>query len=140
MNPVIIAMKPAYDKPAGVAFGRFKLLLHRREVLADGQPIKLGGRAFDLLLALIEGRGAVVGKAALMARVWPDQVVKEYNLQVQISALRTAFGADRELIRTVSRRGYLFTGELRQLSVSPDERVREERSPHRPRRQRSDRQ
>jgi DNA-binding winged helix-turn-helix (wHTH) protein len=79
-------MNPAFDAPAGVAFGRFQVLPYRREVLADGQPIKLGGRAFDLLLALIEGRGEVVSKAALMARVWPDRMVKEYNLQAQISA------------------------------------------------------
>ncbi len=64
-------------------------------------------------MALIEARGAVVGKDALMARVWPDRVVEEHNLQNQISALRTAFGADRDLIRTVSGRGYQFTGEIR---------------------------
>jgi DNA-binding winged helix-turn-helix (wHTH) protein len=130
-------MDPAFDAPAGVAFGRFQVLPHRREVLADGRPIKLGGRAFDLLLALIEGRGEVVSKAALMARVWPDRMVKEYNLQAQISALRAAFGVERDLIRTVSGRGYLFTGELRQPSIGLDERARAARSPRRPRRQRT---
>ena len=44
-------MNPASDAPAGVAFGRFRVLSHRREILADGQPIKLGGRAFDVLMA-----------------------------------------------------------------------------------------
>jgi DNA-binding response OmpR family regulator len=39
-------------------------------------PVKLGGRAFHILMALIEGRGAVVSKDALMGRVWPDRVVK----------------------------------------------------------------
>ena len=66
------AMERASEPPAGVAFGRFQVSPHRRELLADGQPVKLGGRAFDMLVALIEARGAVVSKDALMARVWPE--------------------------------------------------------------------
>jgi DNA-binding winged helix-turn-helix (wHTH) protein len=116
-------MDPAAEAPANLAFGRFQVLLRRRELLADGQPIKLGGRAFDVLMALIEARGAVIGKDALMARVWPDRVVEENNLQAHISALRAALGAERALIRTVAGRGYQFTGEIRFLSASPDERV-----------------
>ena len=82
------------EPSAGIEFGRYRLLPHRRELLADGQPIKLGGRAYDVLMALIEARGAVVSKDALMARVWPDRIVEENALQVQISALRAAFGAE----------------------------------------------
>jgi DNA-binding winged helix-turn-helix (wHTH) protein len=84
-----------------------------RRAVGHGQPIKLGGRSFDLLTALIEAHGAVVSKDALMARVWPGRTVEENALQAQISALRTALGAERELIRTVSGRGYQFTGEIR---------------------------
>jgi len=116
-------MNPATEAPANLAFGRFQVLPHRRELLADGRPIKLGGRAFDVLMALIEARGAVIGKDTLMARVWPDRVVEENNLQAHIVALRKALGAERALIRTVSGRGYQFTGEIRILSASPDERV-----------------
>jgi DNA-binding winged helix-turn-helix (wHTH) protein len=81
-------MAPVSEAPAGVAFGRFRLLPHRRELLADDRPLKLGGRAFDVLLALIESPGTVMSKDALMERVWPDRVVEENNLQWQISALR----------------------------------------------------
>jgi predicted ATPase/DNA-binding winged helix-turn-helix (wHTH) protein len=116
-------MDPASEPPASVAFGRFRVLLHRRELLAEGQPIKLGGRAFDVLMALIEARGAVVGKDALMARVWPDRIVEENSLQAQISALRAAFGTERDLIRTVAGRGYQFTGDIRILPASPDKRA-----------------
>jgi DNA-binding winged helix-turn-helix (wHTH) protein len=91
-------MDPATQPPASVTFGRFRVLPHRRELLVDGRPIKLGGRAFDVLMALIEARGAVVAKDALMARVWPDRIVEENNLQAHLSALREAFGADRELV------------------------------------------
>jgi DNA-binding winged helix-turn-helix (wHTH) protein len=127
----IIDMKERYapgvpSEPAlSVAFGRFQVLPHRRELLADGQPIKLGGRAFDVLMVLIEARGAVVSNAAVMARVWPNRVVEENNLQGYISALRAAFGPERELIRTVSGRGYQLTGEIHILQSSPDEHVAE---------------
>ena len=53
-------MELTLEALAIVEFGRFRMLPHRRELLADGQPIKLGGRAFDVLMALIEARGAVV--------------------------------------------------------------------------------
>src|SRR6202011_653640 len=114
-------MDAASEAPASVAFGRFRVLPHRRELLADGQPINLGGRAFDVLMALIEARGAVVSKDALMARVWPDRVVEENNLQSQIMALRKVFGAERDFIRTISGRGYQFTGAIRILAESPNE-------------------
>src|ERR1700739_2171388 len=101
-------MNPAPERLAGIAFGRFQVLPDRREVLADGRPVRLGGgrlppaagvrpraggarradggrvrlggRAFDVLLALIEARGAVVGKDALKARVWPGRIIEDNSL------------------------------------------------------------
>src|SRR5438270_6675431 len=106
--------------PAAIEFGRFRVLPHRRELLANGRRLELGGRAFDVLMALTEASGAVVSKDALMKRVWPDRIVEENSLEAQISALRRAFGADRDLIRTVAGRGYQFTGEIRTASINPD--------------------
>src|ERR1700736_6963545 len=111
-------MDPA-PAPAAIEFGRFSVLPHRRELLVEGRPLDLGGRAFDVLMALIEVSGAVVGKDALMNRVWPNRVVEENSLQAQIAALRRALGADRDLIRTVAGRGYQFTGDIRTVSASP---------------------
>src|SRR6267378_4582482 len=108
------------ETPAIIDFGHFSIVPHRRELLADGRPIRLGGRTFDVLMALIEGQGAVVSKDPLMGRVWPNRIVEESSLQVQISALRNALGADRDLIRTISGRGYQFTGEIRTIVASPD--------------------
>ena len=98
---------------ATIEFGRFKVVRHRRELLVDGRPVELRGRAFDTLVALIDAHGTVLGKDDLISRVWPDRVVEENNLQAQISSLRKAFGPDRDLIRTVAGRGYQFTGEIR---------------------------
>ena len=97
---------------AALEFGRFRVLLRQRQLLADGLPVDLGTRAFDLLLVLLKADGALVTKNELLDRVWPDTVVSEENLKVQISALRKALGADRNLIRTEFGRGYRFTGAL----------------------------
>jgi predicted ATPase/DNA-binding winged helix-turn-helix (wHTH) protein len=107
------------DHSAITEFGRFKVLRHRRELLADDRPIDLGGRAFDTLVALIDAHGTVLDKDELMSHVWPGRVVEENSLQAQISMLRRAFGPDRDLIRTVAGRGYQFTGEIRGASVVP---------------------
>jgi non-specific serine/threonine protein kinase len=111
-------MDPA-QAPAAIEFGRFKILPNRRELLVEGRSVELGGRAFDILMVLIEASGGSVSKDTLMNRVWPDRIVGENNLQAQISILRRAFGADRELIRTIAGRGYQFTGEIRTLSAEP---------------------
>ena len=106
-------MAPDPNLSVKLTFGRFQVAPHRRELLADSKPVQLGGRAYDVLLALIEARGAVVSKDTLMTRIWPDRAVEENALQIQISALRAAFGPDRELIRTVSGRGYQFIGDIK---------------------------
>lgn len=107
------------DPAAPIDFGRFTIHPHRRELVADGALIELGARAFDLLMALIDGRGHTLGKDELMTRAWPGRIVDENSLQVQISALRKAFAADRDLIRTIAGRGYLFAGEIRPSAVGP---------------------
>ena len=116
-------MSSAPRRPAGIAFGRFQVWPGRRDLLAGGEPIKLGGRAFDLLMALIEVPGAVVSRSVLKARVWPNQTVENDNLTAQIVALRKALGPEHGLIRTVAGRGYQFTGETRALGATPGERL-----------------
>jgi DNA-binding winged helix-turn-helix (wHTH) protein len=105
------------DPPAIIEFGHFRILPHRRQLLADDRPIRLGGRAFDVLMLLIEASGAVVGKDELLSRVWEGRIVEENRLAGEITALRKAFGAHRELIRTVVGRGYQFTGEINSRSA-----------------------
>jgi DNA-binding winged helix-turn-helix (wHTH) protein len=96
-----------------LTFGRFELHRRRRELLVDGEPVELGSRAFDILLALIDAGGAVVAKSELMDLVWPGTAVEENNLSVQIHALRRALGKDRRMIVTVAGLGYRFAAELR---------------------------
>ena len=103
-------------------FGRFRVLLRRRQLLADGVPVELGTRAFDLLLALLEADGSLVIKEELLSRVWPGVVVSEENVKFQVAALCKALGADRDLIRTEFGRGYRFIGVVRvsDATAAPD--------------------
>src|SRR5262245_18261566 len=105
-------MDPVSEAPASFEFGRFRIQLQRREVLADGQPMELCGRAFDVLVVRIEANGAVVSKDELISRVWPGRIVEDNKLHAQIKALRRAF-SDRDLIRTIVGRGSQFRGEVR---------------------------
>jgi DNA-binding winged helix-turn-helix (wHTH) protein len=89
------------------------MLLRQRQLLADGVPIALGTRAFELLLALLEANGSLVSKEQLLARVWPEIAVAEDTVKVHVSALRKALGEDRDYIRTEFGRGYRFIAAVR---------------------------
>ena len=93
-------------------FRRFRVLLRRRQLLADGIPVELGTRTFDVLMVLLEADGALVTKQELLSRVWPGVVVVEENIKFHVAALRKALGRDRDLIRTEVGRGYRFVGVL----------------------------
>jgi DNA-binding winged helix-turn-helix (wHTH) protein len=119
-SPIVAhrASPAATDVP--LEFGRFRVLLRQRRLLVGGAPVELGGRAFDLLIVLIEADGALVTKDELQSRVWPDVVVTQDNLKVQIAALRKALGEDRELVRTDHGRGYRFTAAVHATATAPD--------------------
>lgn len=88
-------------------FPPYRLLPARRQLLNGDVSVKLGGRAFDMLVALVDRRERTVGKPELMDLVWPRLVVEENNLQVQVVALRKLLG--HAAIATVPGRGYRFT-------------------------------
>src|ERR1700733_11375569 len=94
-----------------ISFGPYRLLSARRLLLEDDKPVRLGGRAFDILTALVERAGEVVSKEDLIARAWPATFVDEANLKIQVSALRRPPGAGQgntRYIVTVVGRGYNF--------------------------------
>jgi DNA-binding winged helix-turn-helix (wHTH) protein len=114
--PVGCRSMPAATEP-GLEFGRFRVSQRRRELFADGAPVKLGTRAFDVLMVLLEADGALVTKAELLRRAWSGIAVSEDNLKVQIADLRRALAGDRDLIRTEFGRGYRLIAAVRRTEI-----------------------
>jgi DNA-binding winged helix-turn-helix (wHTH) protein len=86
-------------------------------------PISIGWRALEVLSVLLENQGMIVSRKRIIDAVWPDAVVEEGNLTVQMSALRRALDRDdpdKSCIQTVPGRGYRFVGSVTQ----PDEDAR----------------
>ena len=91
-------------------FGPAEVRPAERALLVGGAPVALGGRAFDLLVALIERAGRLVTKDELLDAVWGRVIVEEGNLHVHISTLRKILGA--KVIVTIPGRGYRFESDV----------------------------
>jgi len=100
---------------ARFSFGPFMLDAGSCALFEHGLPVALGSKPLALLQALVEARGQVVSKVALMYAAWPNTNVEESNLTVQIAALRARLrvspGGER-WIATFPRVGYRFAGPL----------------------------
>src|SRR5713226_8021144 len=104
-----------------ISFGPYRLLAAQRLLLEGDRPVRLGSRAFDILAALVERPGEVVGKEQLIARAWPQTFVEESNLKIQVSALRRALGdgqGGNRYVITVPGRGYNFVAPVRREEPS----------------------
>jgi predicted ATPase len=115
-----VAVGAATPNGLEVAFGPFRLLPTRRVLLEREKPIRLGSRAFDILVALVERAGDLVSKEELMARVWPNTFVEESNLKVQVAGLRRVLGDRRgsnRYLATISGRGYRFVAPVTRAEV-----------------------
>jgi DNA-binding winged helix-turn-helix (wHTH) protein/tetratricopeptide (TPR) repeat protein len=112
-------MKPA-DAEA-YRFGPFELRPSEYTLMRDGVAEHLNPKAFDMLRLLVERHGHIVEKEGLIAFLWPDTVVEEANLSVQMAAVRKALGgtpgSDR-YIETVPKRGYRFVADVEVVSSS----------------------
>lgn len=109
---------------AVVVFGPFVLDRDRRRLVREGQAVAVTPKAFDLLVVLVERRGAAVSKDELMTALWPDTAVEENNLTFQVSTLRKALGADgARFIATLPGRGYQFVAPLQEAILEDEERT-----------------
>jgi len=107
-------------------FGKFRLDLDKRLLWLGGEPVALPLKAVDLLCVLVANQGAVVSKEEIWHEVWNDAFIEETNLTHNIYLLRKAFKdlGDPDLIKTVPRRGYRFTGVVHEI---PDSEIVVER-------------
>jgi predicted ATPase/DNA-binding winged helix-turn-helix (wHTH) protein len=104
-----------------LSFGPFSLFASERLLKKGDEPIPLGDRALDILIALAERAGEVVTHKELISTVWPDVTVEEGNLRFQIATLRKALGDRRNGARYVSNvagRGYCFVAPITRSAVA----------------------
>ena len=111
-------------------FGPFRLSLAERRLWRGAEDVPLIPRYFDLLVLLVERRRTAVHRQQIFDVVWSDVIVSDGALTQAIRTLRRALGdeaRDPQFIRTVSRHGYQFVGEVEELSdsrpASPDAAV-----------------
>ena len=104
-----------------VRFGGFTLNEPRRCLYGpDGAELKLRPKSFDLLCHLVAQRGRVVSKEELVAAVWPDVVVTDDSVFQCVRDVRCVLGDEaQQIIRTVSRRGYLFAADVVSDDAAP---------------------
>jgi predicted ATPase/DNA-binding winged helix-turn-helix (wHTH) protein len=103
-------------------FGSFRLSVTERLLEKGGEPVQLGSRALDILIALVERPAEVVSKKELISRVWPDLLVDEGSLRFHVSALRKALGqgrSDTRYVTNVSGRGYCFVAPISRVASQP---------------------
>ena len=72
------------DGSLALTFGRFELQARHRRLMREGEPVSMGARAFDVLLALAERRERIVTKTELMDLVWPGLVVEDATRRERI--------------------------------------------------------
>jgi len=97
------------------AFGPYRLLPGKRLLLRGTEPVRIGSRALEILLILVENSGKTVGKSELMTRVWPTMVVEEGALRVHVAALRKLLGGGHgrgRYIESVTGQGYRFVASV----------------------------
>jgi predicted ATPase/DNA-binding winged helix-turn-helix (wHTH) protein len=100
------------------AFGPFRLFGVERRLEKNGEPVRLGGRALDLLIVLVERAGEVVPNRVILDCVWRDVTVDESSLRFHVKNLRRALGGSRpdaRYITNVSGRGYCFAAPVERL-------------------------
>lgn len=106
------------NSDAVLRFGPYAFHLQQRLILEGDRPLRMGGRALDILQVLVERAGDVVSKDELIAQVWPTSVVEEINLRVHIAALRRALGDGQDgqrYIVNIPQRGYSFIAPVEQV-------------------------
>lgn len=104
------------------AFGPFVLDSAERWLTRDGRRIAVPGKAWQILLLLVEARGRLVAHETLRAKLWPDIIVEERTLTVHVSTLRKSLGPGPAggFFETVAREGYRLSVPVRiQATAQP---------------------
>ncbi len=113
-----------------VRFGSFHLDLRREELLKDGTRVKLQGKVYQALLALLEKPGEIVSREALCKRLWPSDTHVKYdaNVNTTVNKLRQVLGDSPDqptFVDTIPRKGYSFVAAIEYLDQPPPQQNQE---------------
>src|ERR1700758_1233903 len=99
--------------PSNYHFADFVLEPGRAALLRAGEEIKLRPKVFDALRYLVENRGRIVPKQELIENLWPEAFVTDDSLvQCMVELRRALDDRSQEILKTVPRRGYMFTAAV----------------------------
>jgi adenylate cyclase len=94
-------------------FGKFSLDPGRGTVLNADRVVKLRPKVYDALVYILENRGRLIGKDELIHALWSDAFVTEDSLvQCMVELRRALDDRAQEIVKTVPRRGYVFTAAV----------------------------
>jgi DNA-binding winged helix-turn-helix (wHTH) protein len=107
--------------PRCLSFGLFQLDLEQQQLFKDGLQVKVQGKVYQALAALVETPGEIVTRDALRARLWPRDTRLNYeaNVNTTVNKLRQVLGDTNEeskFIETIPRKGYSFVAKVEYLN------------------------
>jgi predicted ATPase/DNA-binding winged helix-turn-helix (wHTH) protein len=109
------AVGPSALRGKIASFGPFRLHATERLLEKNGTALKIGSRALDILITLLDHAPEVVSKGDLIRRVWGKLVVDEVSLRFHVAGLRKRLGdgdSSGSYITNIPGRGYCFTGAV----------------------------
>jgi DNA-binding winged helix-turn-helix (wHTH) protein len=110
-----VTSRPTLAQGPELVFGSFRLLPQQRLLYRDNTQVRIGCRAREILVTLVERAGQIVKKREIFARVWPDMVVEEGTLRVHIAGLRKVLNDGKDGVRfveNVTGLGYRFVAPV----------------------------
>ena len=108
---------PAIAPARYACFGSFHLDLQKDELFKDGTRVKLQGKVYQALLALLQKPGEIVTREELRAQLWPTQTHVNYdaNVNTTVNKLRQILSDSPDepvFVETIPRRGYSFVAKV----------------------------
>lgn len=107
-----------------VCFGAFHLDLKKEELFKDGTRVKLQGKVYQALLALLQKPGEIVTREELRMQLWPSDTHVNYdaNVNTTVNKLRQVLGDSPEqpvFVETIPRKGYSFFAKIEYADRPP---------------------
>lgn len=113
---------PPQNRWLTLAFDAFRLFPQRRQLIQHIEDVRIGARAFDLLTTLAGRAGEIVSYSELIEAAWPNRVVADSNLRIQITGLQKILGpapSGGRYIKNIAMRGYVFVGDVHSVPLAP---------------------